>query len=100
MGLGTVAFVGFFGFYALLAAALSLDCSNEVVAEYPSPDASTRVVVFRRDCGATTGSNTQASVLPIEAELQDEAGNLFVADTNHGQAPVAPWGGPALEVRW
>jgi hypothetical protein len=27
-------------------------------------------------------------------------GNVFVADTNHGAASAASWGGPWVELRW
>lgn len=63
-------------------------CGNEVIAEYPSPGKQHRVVVFQRDCGATTGFSTQASLLDADEALGNEGGNLFVSDTNHGAAPA------------
>ena len=63
-------------------------CGNEVMAEYPSPGNQHRVVVFQRDCGATTGFSTQASLLEADEALGNEGGNLFVSDTNHGAAPA------------
>lgn len=75
-------------------------CRNEPVAAYPSPDGATKVVVFQRDCGATTGFSTQASLIQGSEDFPNDGGNLFIADTNHGAAPGAPWGGPSLVVRW
>lgn len=75
-------------------------CGNEPVAEHPSPDGALKVIVFQRDCGATTGFSTQASLIASSARLPNEGGNLFIADTDHGSAPAAAWGGPALDVRW
>lgn len=75
-------------------------CENRTVAEYPSPDASMKVVVFERDCGATTSSSTQASILRGSSTLANLAGNAFSADTDHGRALEGPWGGPRLDVRW
>lgn len=75
-------------------------CGNDVVAEFPSPDGTKKVVIFQRDCGATTGFSTQASLLAIGTQKPRGAGNLFVADTDRGAAPSAAWGGPALAVRW
>jgi hypothetical protein len=75
-------------------------CGNEVVAEYVSPDRAKKIVVFQRDCGATTGFSTQASLVNASEKAPTEGGNLFVADTDHGAAPAAAWGGPALAVRW
>ena len=65
-------------------------CGNEVVAQYPSPNGLERLVVFQRDCGATTGFSTQASILPIGKGLKDDSGNVFIADTDHGAAPSGP----------
>lgn len=75
-------------------------CGNEVIAEVPSPDGKYKVVVFQRDCGATTGFSTQLSLLPSKRMLDDVPGNIFVADTNHGAAPSGPGGGPSVAVHW
>lgn len=75
-------------------------CSNEVVAEYPSPDRRMKVTVFERDCGATTGFSTQASLLGANRALPGGAGNIFIADGDHGAAPEGPHGGPEVDVHW
>lgn len=75
-------------------------CGNEILAEYPSPDEKHRVVVFQRDCGATTGFSTQASILGMEETFENEEGNVFIADTDRGAAPSGPGGGPVLFVSW
>jgi len=75
-------------------------CGNDLVAEYVSPDAGAKLVVFQRDCGATTGFSTQASLVTPDAKLPGSSGNLFIADTDHGIAPPGPGGGPELRVRW
>ena len=46
-------------------------------------------MVFNRNCGATTGFNTQLSVLAKGEALPSEAGNTFIAD-----------GSLALGLRW
>lgn len=75
-------------------------CGNEVISEFPSPDGTKRLVVFQRDCGATTDFSTQASVLPARTPLPNEKGNLFISDTDHGAAPAGPSGGTSVTVRW
>ena len=75
-------------------------CGNHVVSEAKSPDRARKVVVFQRDCGATTGFSTQASVLPTNSILPSGSGNLFASDTDHGAAPAGPGGGPAVIVEW
>ena len=61
-------------------------CGNDEVVRVPSPDAKFEAVVFQRDCGATTGFSTQVSVVTKGASLPNEAGNVFIADTDHGKA--------------
>lgn len=75
-------------------------CGNEVILESPSPDREKRLVVFERNCGATTDFSTQASVLSISAPLPNEKGNLFISDTGQGAAPAGPGGGPGVTVTW
>ena len=75
-------------------------CGNQVLSEVSSPDRNLKVVVFQRDCGATTGFSTQASLLESDQMLGNGAGNIFVADTDHGAAPSGPGGGPELHVAW
>lgn len=75
-------------------------CGNEMISESLSPDGSRRLVVFERNCGATTGFTTQVSVLPAKAPLPNEKGNLFISDTDHGAAPSGPGGGPSIMVTW
>ena len=79
---------------------LSGMCGNDPVAEFVSPDDTARLVVFQRDCGATTGFSTHASLLNSDARPPTSSGNLFVADTDHGIAPSGPGGGLELRVRW
>ncbi len=86
----------FYGFYKFSSGG----CKNEIVSEIPSPDKTLKVVIFQRDCGATTGFSTQISMLPISGSLPDADGNIFVADTNHGRARSAVWGGPEAKVKW
>jgi hypothetical protein len=83
-------------------------CGNEVISEVPSPDRRLKAIVFERDCGATTDFSTQVSVMPSGQQFLTRAtwlrstasGNVFVADTNHGEAPPGPRGGPDVQVRW
>jgi hypothetical protein len=75
-------------------------CGNEILAEFPSPQGNRKVVVFQRDCGATTGFSTHASILGIAQVLKNESGNVLTSDTDHGAAPSGPGGGPALVVAW
>jgi hypothetical protein len=75
-------------------------CRNDEVGRVASPDQKVEAVIFQRDCGATTDFSTQISIIPKGGRLPREAGNVFIADTDHGKAPSASWGGPSAEVAW
>ena len=81
---------------------LSLDdtCENVVLSESANPNRQIKAVIFQRDCGATTGFSTQVSILEFRDELKNDGGNVFVADTNHGEAPSDENGGPKVEAEW
>ena len=64
-------------------------CENEQIANVASPSGAARAIVFHRNCGATTGFNTQVSVLPMAKQLPNDGGNALIVD---GSVP--------LQVRW
>ncbi|MEZ5328014.1 MAG: hypothetical protein R3F19_23465 [Verrucomicrobiales bacterium] len=71
----------------LTACGLGMECENRVLEEIPSPDRSKKIVLFSRECGATIGINTQATLLNSNENLPDESGNVFIIDD--GSAKVA-----------
>ncbi len=79
---------------------LTGDCVNEILRIQYSPSKQLKAVVFQRDCGATTGFTTQISIISANSDLPNQAGNVFVSDTDHGYAPSGPGGGPPVEVEW
>ena len=94
----TAVFVVGFGFF--LYRTFANMCGNETLAEFVSPDQAKKIIVFQRNCGATTGFSTQAFLVAINEKLRNQGGNVFAADTNHDAAPSAIRGGPELRVRW
>ena len=76
--------VVFFALSMMLVGCTDFPCENESPAEHVSPDGQWKYVSFDRNCGATTGSNLQVSVLPASKSLPSEAANTFIADDNHG----------------
>ena len=86
--------------YASVPHLASGTCGNEVIATHPSPDGRFNVLVFERDCGATTDFSTQVTLLHEGQNLRNESGNLFIVDTDHGRAAPGPRGGPWVDVRW
>jgi len=75
-------------------------CTNNIIQEYPSPNGKYKIVLFERDCGATTDFSSQVSLLKTNDNLKNEGGNLFVCDCDHGKAPRAKWGGPEIRIHW
>ncbi len=55
-------------------------CGNEIVQSSPSPSGNLTAVVFNRNCGATTGFNTQVSILPSAELPTTAAGNVLILD--------------------
>lgn len=55
-------------------------CSNEIVKELISPDNKTKVILFQRDCGATTDFSTQISIISAHEDLPNDGGNIFVTE--------------------
>lgn len=64
-------------------------CGNAILKEVQSPNKKHTVVIFTRDCGATTHYSTQLSILDQDEKLENEAGNILVLDFE-----------PKVEVRW
>jgi len=75
-------------------------CDNHILQEEPDPSGKLKAVVFQRQCGVLGGTSTQVSVLPVSTIHPLAGGNVFGADTNEGQAPAMPSGGPAIAVKW
>lgn len=67
-------YVGFFFWRGGLVA-----CGNDVRERVRSPDGRREVVVFVRDCGATTSFSTQISILRAGENASDEGGNTYIA---------------------
>ena len=55
-------------------------CDNEVVSTITSPSGKTKAVVFGRNCGATTGFNTQVSIVDTGSGVPSDSGNVLIAD--------------------
>ncbi|MGY0613405.1 hypothetical protein [Luteimonas sp. A501] len=74
---------------ALVALSGCNSCGNEISQTVISPSGNIKAVVFNRNCGATTGFNTQVSIIPATGALPDIGGNTLTID---GAVP--------LQVQW
>ena len=61
-------------------------CGSEPIASIASPSGSTKAVVFNRNCGATTGFNTQVPLIRSSKQLPNAVGNALTLD---GTVPLA-----------
>lgn len=102
LGLGLVVMVRLLVGIAIAWALVSCGaaaCENTVLSDIQSPDGQNHAVVFARSCGATTDFSTQVSIeagsIPVSG-----AGNVFIADTDHGKSPAGLGGGPEVTARW
>jgi hypothetical protein len=80
-------------------AGCSAVCENVPITTLRSPGDSHTAIVFRRDCGATTGFNTHVSLVPGQADNADGGGNVWVADDS-GAVRRGAWGGPDVALSW
>ena len=79
-------------FVSVIAASLSgclFGCDNEVVKAVDSPSGKFKAVTFGRGCGATTGFNTQVSIVDGDTSVPNGSGNVMIVDD---EVP--------LEIRW
>ncbi|MBP5359487.1 MAG: hypothetical protein J6Y69_09970 [Treponema sp.] len=53
---------------------------NFIQQEIPSPDNKYKAIMFSRESGATTGFNTQVSIIEKNTQLPNKPGNIFIAD--------------------
>ena len=85
--------VGFSLAVAGLVAYVTNDmCGNDMFSEVLSPNGKHKVVVFQRDCGATTGFSTQISIMGSNDELENESGNIYIIDGHPKDvSPVINW---------
>lgn len=72
VGLGML----FFGANNLLSGM----CANDIISEHNQPDGKYKLVVFRRDCGATTDYSYHLSVIKANTDLKNQSGNIFVSN--------------------
>lgn len=52
-------------------------CSIDQQARLTSPDSQFDLVIFSRNCGATTGPNTQAAIIPAGDDLPEDAASFL-----------------------
>jgi hypothetical protein len=74
------------------------ECKTVVRHSIPSPDGSKSIVIFGKECGATVGFNTQASLAPAGGSFSpDKNPAFFIISDRHDV--IAKWlGDSAVEI--
>ena len=76
-------------------------CGNQIVSEQLSPGQKYKIVIFVRDCGATTGFSTQVSILKSDKELRDdESGNVLTLSDHYFGDYRNKYGGAEVKAEW
>lgn len=60
-------------------------CEDTTCETLFSPDRSHKVILYTRNCGATTGFSTHIALAGSDEDI-DDGTTIFVADDNHGEA--------------
>ena len=95
---GAALMVAAYAFFARGCGPQSLLCGSQIQSEHLSPNRQMKVVVFLWDCGATTGTALEASVLQADRHLPDGVGNVFATDDNWGEDRFDLGSGPRGSV--
>ena len=75
-------------------------CGSDVISEVASPDGHLKAVITVRSCGATTGEETEVSIIPKGATAP-ERGNLFTVDNANGRTVMPLYRGSIpLRLEW
>ena len=91
--IGLVAYFGLFDF-------LDSMCGASIVRRMPSPNGRLDAVIYEYDCGATTDFGTSLSVIRAGDDVGNHPGNLLVADSDNGRAPLDSGHVIRLSVQW
>lgn len=62
-------------------------CTVNEQARLASPNAQFDLVVFSRDCGTTTGANTQGALIPLSEAIPDDAASFVSVGAAADLAP-------------
>jgi Family of unknown function (DUF5412) len=96
-----IVFMGVLLYWVWTFNSLSATCGNLITSADLSPDKNYKLVVFVRDCGATTGKSTQVAIMRSDKSLSDEdSGNVLVLGDRYAVGQFNKYGGPEVKVSW
>jgi hypothetical protein len=74
------------------------ECKIVVRGSIPSPDGSKSIVIFGKECGATVGFSTQASIAPARSSFSLEKNPAFFVISDRADVMVRWLGDNAVQV--
>ena len=81
-----------------LFAMLAPDCEDTTCETLFSPDRSHKIILYTRNCGATTGFSTHIALAESDEDI-DDGTTIFVADDDHGNANLHPIYQAMIDIR-
>ena len=100
IGIIGILIIGIITYIGIIAYSFSDMCGNKIVETKISPNQSYKIIVFERNCGATTDFSTQISILKNNQTLENESGNIFSGDSDHGKAKLNKNGLIDIKAEW
>lgn len=73
-------------------------CGNVIRETIFSPDQTHKIILYTRDCGATSGFSTHIALANADEDI-DDATVIFVADDDHGKANSHPIYPELIDIR-
>lgn len=102
-GLIATLILGITGCIAILNHLDASMCETTVIDQVTSPNKTLKAVLFQRDCGATTGFNSQVVIVASNKDISQKNAlpeSFFIADTGRDSAPAGKGGGPEIRLNW
>ncbi|GGH53235.1 hypothetical protein GCM10007423_58490 [Dyadobacter endophyticus] len=81
-----------------LFAMLAPGCEDTTCETLFSPDRSHKVILYTRNCGATTGFSTHIALAKSDEDINDGT-TIFVADDGYGEANLHPVYQALIDIR-
>lgn len=85
-------FLPMLSYFLICSCNFTGSCNNKNINRINSPDNRKSILIFLRTCGATTGFNTQVSIVDKDENTLDE-GNALIFDQSDGEYGnvIASW---------
>jgi hypothetical protein len=82
VGLLIIMILAFAGFWVMIGSVFGVKdlCGNNIIETKYSPNQNYKLILFQRNCGATTDFSYQISILKKGDSLKNVGGNIFITN--------------------